>query len=34
MEVRDGVILKTEPKDIIGYVAVPFAKWVPDTSYA
>jgi hypothetical protein len=34
VEVQDGVILKAEPKEIIGYVAVPFAKWAQDTSYA
>jgi hypothetical protein len=34
LEVKDGVILKAEPKEIIGYVAVPFARWMENISYA
>jgi hypothetical protein len=34
VEVRDGVILKTDPGDVIGYVAVPFWKWFQDPSYS
>ncbi|HNQ19291.1 MAG TPA: hypothetical protein PLW90_03970 [Smithellaceae bacterium] len=34
LEVRDGVILKAEPKEIIGYVAVPFARWMENISYS
>jgi len=28
------VILKAEPKEIIGYVAVPFARWMENISYS
>jgi hypothetical protein len=31
---RDGVVLKTNPKEIMGYVAVPFAKWMQRLPYA
>jgi len=34
LEVKDGVILKAEPKEIIGYVAVPFMRWMENISYA
>ncbi|HNT91929.1 MAG TPA: hypothetical protein PK914_07550 [Smithellaceae bacterium] len=34
LEVRDGVILKAEPKEIIGYVAVPFSRWMENISYS
>jgi hypothetical protein len=30
VEIRDGVILRVEPEDVIGYVAVPFWKWFQD----
>jgi hypothetical protein len=34
VEVKDGVILKAEPKDMVGYVAVPFWKWFQELPYA
>ncbi|HOE80560.1 MAG TPA: organomercurial lyase [Smithellaceae bacterium] len=34
LEVKDGVILKVEPVETIGYVAVPFARWWENVSYA
>jgi len=34
IEVRDGVILKADPPEVIGYVAVPFSLWMQDVSYA
>ncbi|MDP2855190.1 MAG: organomercurial lyase [Smithellaceae bacterium] len=34
LEMRDGVILKADPEDVIGYVAVPFSNWMQDISFA
>ncbi|HPD56272.1 MAG TPA: organomercurial lyase [Smithellaceae bacterium] len=34
LEVKDGGILKASPSEIIGYVAVPFARWMENISYA
>jgi len=34
VEVRDGVILRADPKDMIGYVAVPYWKWFEDAPYS
>jgi hypothetical protein len=34
VEIRDGVILKAEPRDVIGYVAVPFWKWFENIPYS
>ncbi len=34
LEMRDGEILKADPKGIMGYVAVPFWKWFADIPYA
>ncbi len=31
---RDGSLLKKDPEEIIGYVAVPFPKWIEDIPYA
>jgi hypothetical protein len=31
---RDGAILKTDPEDIKGYVAVPFSTWLKRLPYA
>jgi len=31
---RDGKVLKEEPKGIKGYVAVPFSKWFQRFPYA
>jgi len=30
----DGVIEKADPEGIIGYVSLPFSKWVSDIAYA
>ncbi|MBW2409778.1 MAG: hypothetical protein JRF72_08265 [Deltaproteobacteria bacterium] len=34
IEMRDGVILKTDPVGIIGHVSVPVSKWRTDVPYA
>jgi len=34
LEVKDGVILNVEPRETISYVAVPFARWLENVSYA
>jgi hypothetical protein len=34
VEIRDGVILKAEPRDVIAYVAVPFWKWFENIPYS
>jgi hypothetical protein len=34
VEMKDGSILKEEPKGIMGYVAVPFSKWMQAFPYA
>jgi hypothetical protein len=34
VEIKDGVILRVEPMDVMGYVAVPFWKWFQDTPYS
>jgi Alkylmercury lyase len=34
VEIRDGDIVKTEPKGIMGYVAVPFSKWMNQLPHA
>jgi hypothetical protein len=34
VEMRDGVLLKEEPKGIMGYVSVPFSQWMQRFSYA
>jgi hypothetical protein len=31
---KDGVVLKTAPEDIKGYVAVPFSKWMQHLPFA
>jgi hypothetical protein len=31
---RDGVVLKTNPEGIMGYVTVPLAKWMQRLPYA
>ena len=31
---RDGVVLETDPEDLMGYVAVPFWKWFENAPYA
>jgi len=33
IEMLDGTILKTEPKDLMGYVLVPYARWGEQWSY-
>ena len=34
VKIKDGVLLKIEPKSLISYVAVPLADWDRDMSYA
>ena len=34
VEIRDGKILRTEPKGLMAYVAVPFWKWFENAPYA
>jgi hypothetical protein len=34
VEIRDGIVLKTNPEGIMGYVTVPFAKWAQQFPYA
>jgi len=34
IEMRDGVVSKTNPEGIMGYVAIPFAKWMQRFPYA
>jgi hypothetical protein len=31
---RDGEIINAKPEGIVGYVAVPFARWFEDIPYA
>jgi hypothetical protein len=31
---QDGEVLRAEPKEITGYVAVPFGKWFENIPYA
>jgi hypothetical protein len=31
---RDGVVSKTNPEGIMGYVTVPFSKWMQRLPYA
>jgi len=31
---RDGEVLLTDPKEMVGYVAVPFWNWFADSPYA
>jgi len=33
IEMLDGVVLKAEPKKLMGYVSVPYAKWAKQWSY-
>jgi hypothetical protein len=34
VEIRDGVVLDTEPQGLMGYVAIPFRKWFEDIARA
>jgi hypothetical protein len=34
VEIRDGVVLKSEPEGLMAYVAVPFWKWRDDIPFA
>ncbi|RLB14481.1 MAG: hypothetical protein DRG82_13710 [Deltaproteobacteria bacterium] len=34
VEMRDGELLRCNPASVIGYVAVPLAKWGQDVAYA
>jgi len=34
VEMQDGVVLKTKSEGIMGYVAVPFSKWMQRFPYA
>jgi hypothetical protein len=34
VEVRDGEILKTDPQDMVAFVAIPFSKWFENVPYA
>jgi hypothetical protein len=34
VEMRDGEVLRAEPKGLVGYVAVPFRKWFENIPYA
>jgi len=34
VEMKDGVVINAETKDVHGYVAVPFAKWLERLPYA
>jgi hypothetical protein len=33
VKVKDGVIESEDPEGLIGYVAIPFAKWMKDGPY-
>jgi len=34
VEIKDGVVLKTIPEGVMGYVAVPFSKWLQRLPFA
>ena len=34
VEMKDGIILDTEPEGLIGYTSVPFREWFNDLPYA
>ncbi|MEN6447365.1 MAG: hypothetical protein ABFD70_06445 [Syntrophaceae bacterium] len=34
VEIMDGVVLKAVPEGIVGYVAVPFSKWLQRLPFA
>jgi hypothetical protein len=34
VEIRDGVVLNSDPQGLMGYVAVPFKKWFEDIPFA
>jgi len=34
VEIKDGVVLKEDPKGIMGYVSVPFSTWFQRFPYA
>jgi hypothetical protein len=34
VEMKDGIVRNAGPKDVLGYVAVPFAKWLERLPYA
>jgi hypothetical protein len=34
VEIRDGAVIKTEPKGIMTYVAMPFSKWMARLPHA
>jgi len=34
VQVKDGVIEKIDPEETIGFVSVPFTKWMQDIPYA
>ncbi|UCE57126.1 MAG: hypothetical protein JSV31_21715 [Desulfobacterales bacterium] len=34
VEIRDGVVMNSEPAGLMGYVAVPFKKWFEDIPFA
>jgi hypothetical protein len=34
VEIRDGKVLRTDPQGLVGYVAVPFWRWVENIPYA
>lgn len=34
IQIKDGVILKADPPEVLAYVAVPFWRWFEDTPFA
>ncbi|MBW1686456.1 MAG: hypothetical protein JRS35_15480 [Deltaproteobacteria bacterium] len=34
VRMKDGVVESTEPKGLVGYVAVPFWKWFENIAFA
>ncbi|MEJ2697972.1 MAG: organomercurial lyase [Candidatus Sulfobium sp.] len=34
LEMKDGVVLKADPEEIVGYVSVPFSKWMEHLPHA
>ncbi len=34
VEIRDGNVLRTDPPGLVGYVAVPFWRWLENIAFA
>jgi hypothetical protein len=34
VEIKDGIIQKTEPEGLMGYTPVPFRDWFNDLAYS